>query len=115
MSFMEPRPKPCKFVEWEHTPLNFNRLSLWSNLGIKCRKVDIHIAIDSLIEGYWCTILLFFVIGFNPSDIYAHLYGDLTYGNSSIFPNIGMQVGAFVLFLIFVCFLSHASTFSRNL
>ena len=43
-------------------------------------------------------------IGFNPPHIYVILYGALTYGNSSIFSNLGNGVGTLVHIVIFVRF-----------
>ena len=45
------------------------------------------------------------MMGSNSSNIYEVLYGAQPYDNSSIFPNLGNWVGAFVSILVFVCFL----------
>ena len=50
------------------------------------------------------SILLLFMIGFNPSTIYALLHGTHTYGNSSICQYLGYWIRDFVSILIFVCF-----------
>ena len=44
------------------------------------------------------------MIGFNPSNIYALLYGAPTYGDSFIFPYLVNLAGAFVQILVFVHF-----------
>ena len=55
------------------------------------------IAPASLIEGHWCTyILLLFVIGFDPSKVYALLYGTLMYGDISICLYLGYRIRAYV-------------------
>ena len=46
------------------------------------------------------------MIGFNPSNIYALLYGASTYGDSSIFTDLGNWIGAFVQILVFFNFYS---------
>ena len=63
------------------------------------------IALASLIEGTDAiSILLLFVIGFNPSTIYTLLHGAQTYGNSSIFQYLGYWIRDLVRILIFICF-----------
>ena len=49
------------------------------------------IALAYRIEGCWimCTLLLF-IIGFNPSNVYALLYSFLTYDKSTIFSTLGL-------------------------
>ena len=68
----------------------------------------------SLIEGFWSTIYLF-MMAFNPYNIYVVLYGTLFYGNSSIFPNLGNSLGAFLPILVFFNLLSRTSTSLRTL
>ena len=51
-------------------------LLLGYNLGSKNIQVYMCSSLASLIEGYWCTIYVFlFVIGDDPYNIYALLYG----------------------------------------
>ena len=63
------------------------------------------IALTTPIEGYRCTsYFYFFLIGFNIHTILELLYDEQVYGNSSIYPDLGNQVGDFVRILIFVLY-----------
>ena len=54
------------------------RPNIYSRLGSKPLEGIITVALASLIEGHWRTyILLLFLIGFNPSNVYALFYGSL--------------------------------------
>ena len=60
------------------------------------------VAFSSLIESHWrIFIILSFVIGFNPYNVYVVLYSALTYGDTAICPYLGYWIGAHVQFLIF--------------
>ena len=64
----------------------FVKNNLYSRLGFNNLEGILPIVLTYLIEGHGCTyILLLFVIGFNPSNVYALLYGDPTYDGISIF------------------------------
>ena len=68
----------------------FIKPNLYFILGSKSVEVILPVAIASLIEGHWRTyILSLFVIRFNPSKVYALLYGDPTYGDIYIFLYFG--------------------------
>ena len=60
----------------------------------------------SLIEGHWLIfILILFVIGFNPYNVYALLYGTPTYGEIYIFTHLGYWIGALYGSTYFVVFI----------
>ena len=42
------------------------------------------------------SILILFVVGFNPSNVYALFNGTPAYGNSSIFPYQGWALDIFI-------------------
>ena len=74
----------------------------------------LRIALDSLIKGHWCICIFgLFVIGFNPSNVYALLYGGPTYCDVSISPYLGYWVIAYVQLLMLISFLLRTNTLSR--
>ena len=64
------------------------------------------IVVASLIEVHWrICILLLFVIGFNPYNVYALLYVTQTYGEIYICTYLGYWVGALYGSTYFVVFI----------
>ena len=83
--------------------------NLYSRLGSKYIEGILPVAPDSLIEGHWrICILLLFVIEFNPSNVYALLYGAPEYCEIYICPYLGYRIGAYVWLLILICFFCYA-------
>ena len=73
----------------------------------------LHIALASLIECHWINcIWLLFVIGFNPFNVYALLYGAPAYCNFSISPYLGYRIRGFVRLLILICIFLRIHNFS---
>ena len=63
------------------------------------------VALVSLFEGHWRTyILLLLFIGFNPSNVYALLYGAPEYGDISIITYLGYWIRDYVRLLIIILY-----------
>ena len=91
------------WLEWVLVPFAFVRPNIYCRLGSNSIVGFMPFLLASLIEGYWCIwILLLFVIGFNPSNVYLIFYGTMTYGDISICSYLGYWIGAYVRFLLFV-------------
>ena len=71
-------------LEWILTPLLWVRPHIYSILGSKPIEGIMHVALVSLIVGHWWIYIFFFVIGFNPYNFYALLYGTPIYFDISI-------------------------------
>ena len=93
------------WIELVQFPFLIVWTNLYSRLVSKYLEVILPVALASLIEVNWCTYIpLLFVIGFNTSNVYAILYGALTYGDISICPYLGNQIKSYIRLLILICF-----------
>ena len=71
------------------------------------------ISLASLVEGHWRIFILWlFVIGFNPYNFYALLYGAPTYCDISICPYLVYWIRVYVRFLVLILFLKRTNTLS---
>ena len=93
--------KPIPRLKWVLHPFLFVRPNLYSRSGSKTLEGILPVELASLVEGHWRTcILLLSVVGFNPSNFYALLYGAPTYGDVSISLYSGYRIRAYVRLLI---------------
>ena len=68
------------WIKWVLLPFTFVRTNIYSRLVSKYIEGFMPVALASLIEVHWhIFILLWYVIGFNPSNVYTLLYGAPTY------------------------------------
>ena len=76
----------------------------------------LHISLASIIEGHWRVYILWLlVIGFNPYNVYALLYGAPAYCDVSISPYLGYWIRAYIRLLILICFFLRNNNLSRIL
>ena len=93
------------WIKWVMFPFWIVRPHIYSILGYKYLEGTLPVVLASLIEGHCRTyILLLFVIGFNPSNIYVLLYSAPTYGDISTCRYLGYWIRACVRLLILIRF-----------